>query len=140
MNWRLVLLLSLLGIAMTVPAVLGWLTESWMEYGAWAVVAVFTALVLAARGSGNFRHGFMAGALMGVWQHLLVFLLWDMYIQHNPEFAATLAEDNPFKGIDPRYGMLIAMPVISIMYGLLTGLLAWLAGRMVRGKPLPLEP
>jgi hypothetical protein len=139
MNWRLVLLLSLLGVAMTVPAVMGVFTET-MELTAWVIIAVAAALLLAARGAGTFGNGFMAGLLMGLWQHLLVFVLWDMYIAANPEFAATLAEDNPFKGMDPRLGMLIAGPVIALAYGLILGLLTWLAGRMLHHKPLPLEP
>ena len=71
MNWRLILLISLAGVVMTTPSILGWFKAEWMEGIAWLIIAFVAALALATRGSGTFGAGFVAGALMGLWQHIL---------------------------------------------------------------------
>jgi len=139
MRWKLVLLLSLFGVLIAVPVLLGWISSESLEFGLWLLIAIYCGWHFA-RGSKPFANAFVSGALMGIWQHLIVYVFWDMFAANNPQFVQQMSEHG--QGFSPRNSMLFGLVLIAPAYGLFMGLFAWLLAKLLRPKPAasPAEP
>jgi hypothetical protein len=132
MNWKLVVQLSMFGLAMGVATV--FVIPSKVEPFCWLPIFVITAYAIAKATSRPFVHGVMVGIANSVWITAAHVILYDPYIARHAEEASMMA-GSP---IPPRIAMLIIGPVIGVVSGLVIGLFAWIAAKMVR--PITTQP
>jgi hypothetical protein len=129
MNWRNILLLSLLSLPVTLASTWGFIPAAWVEMVVWLVIGLLIAWALRS-GPRPFISGFICGMLMGVWSHLLGMALWDTYLAHNAETGAQIAAAAAEKNMSPQLFMLLSAPMIGVCYGLVLGLLTWAASKL----------
>jgi hypothetical protein len=133
MDWRLILQLSLFGLAMGVATV--YVIPSRLEPFCWLGIFGFCAWVIAHRRPDRpFQHGLLVSVVNGLWITTAHVLLADRYLAGHPEEAAMMAS-SPL-GSSPRLMMAVTGPVIGVVSGLVLGLMSWFAARMVR-RPAP---
>lgn len=132
MNFGLIALLSLFGLAMGAATLAGVVPRG-MELPLWLVIGIIFAIVIA-RGvtRRHFLHGFVAGALAGILSPIIQVLFFDLYLARNP-YAAQAFETLP-AGMSPRLFVACVAPVIALIYGAVVGLLSWAAARMFGKK------
>lgn len=136
MNWKLVFLLSLLGLTHAIVFI-GGLSD---RVGAltWLLVWATCAVVISRRAPGHhFWHGFGVGLMNWVWVTLSHVVLFETYTAHHPgETAAGWAKAMP------------ALPVISPIVAtlqhydapipgasaVLIGLLTWTVSRFLKPR------
>lgn len=118
MNWKLILLLSLFGLAMAIGTVF-WIAFDVEPYF-WLVALGITAYLIAARaGARFFLHGLMVGLVNSVWVTSAHVVFFDTYIASHPREAAMVAEMG-----SPRLMMSLLGPVIGLVSGCVIGLVA----------------
>jgi hypothetical protein len=128
MNWKLIIQLSLFGLAMGVATVS--LIPSNVEPVFWLVIFGITAYTIATRSQGRyFLHGLLVGVANSIWITASHVLLFDRYIAGHPQEAAMMTS-MPLPD-SPRLMMAIVGPVIGVASGLVIGLFAVLAARLV---------
>ncbi|HLG94261.1 MAG TPA: hypothetical protein VI546_05440 [candidate division Zixibacteria bacterium] len=131
MNWKLIFGLAGFGVLMGILSLFGY-TQG-IEWLLWLVIAIICSVVIAKTVSGKFfLTGLLVGILDGVFNSIVQSVFFDAYLSHNPRAAEGFG---PIPGgLDPRFFILIAGPFIGLLYGLVLGLFAWLAGKLFR-KP-----
>ena len=128
MNWKLIAQLSLFGLAMGVATV--FLIPSTIEPLLWLVIFGICAYIIATRSSGQyFLHGLLVSMVNGIWVTASHILLFDRYIANHPQEAAMMTS-MPLPG-SPRLMMALMGPVIGVASGLVLGLFAVVAGKLV---------
>ena len=131
MNWRLVFALSGFGAAMAIATV--FVIPSKVEPVFWLAIFVFCAWVIARRCERrHFLHGLAVSLLNSVWITAAHVAFLDAYLAHHPAEAAMTAT----MPLPPRLMMLLTGPVIGAVSGVVLGLFAFVAGRLVR-RPAP---
>ena len=130
MNFRLVLALSCFGLLFGIAAVAG-VIHAGTELLVWCGVWIVCALVIGARAPGKFfLHGFLVGLLAGVIAPIIQVAMFDSYVAHNPKVVESFKALPP--AWSPRIVVLAATPVIGLLYGIVLGGLAWVAGKVMR--------
>ncbi len=130
MNFRLIFLLSLFGLAMAFATV--FFIPSDIEPFFWLAIFILCAYLIARECSNRyFLHGLLTSMLNSVWITSVHVLLFNTYAETHPEEMAMMA-DAP---ISPRIMMLITGPLIGVVSGLVLGLFAFIASRLVQKKP-----
>jgi hypothetical protein len=130
-NWKVILQLSLLGLAMGIATV--FLIPSKVEPFFWLVVFIISAYVIATRCAGkHFIHGLLVGLANSIWVTGSHMLLFERYIVRHPQEEAMMSS-MPMPG-SPRLMMAIVGPVIGLISGALIGLFALIAARFVRSS------
>ncbi len=130
MNWKLILGLSLFGLAMGIATVF-WIA-SHVEPFFWLVIFVVCAWILAKRAPGRyFLHGLMVSIVNSVWITATHVLLFDQYAANHAKEAAMMGS----MSMDPRLLMAISGPLIGVVSGLVLGLFAVIA-RKIAGSPV----
>jgi uncharacterized membrane protein len=131
MNWKLILQLSLFGLAMGVATV--YVISSSIEPIVWIGIFAVTAYLIATRAPGRYLlHGLMVGIVNSVWITSAHILLFDDYIANHPQEAEMLAS-MPV-AVSPRLVMAVTGPIIGVLSGLVIGVLALVASRLVARK------
>jgi hypothetical protein len=131
MNWKLIFGLSLFGLAMAVATV--FVIPSNIEPAFWLVIFITCAYFIAKNASGKFfLHGFVLSLANCIWITGAHILLYSTYINNHPQEAA-MAAKMPMPE-HPRMMMLITGPVIGIISGLVQGLFAFIASKMMKKK------
>ena len=131
MNWKLISQLSLFGLAMGITTV--FLIPSRIEPLFWLVIFAICAYIIARRCSSKyFLHGLFLGIANSVWVTASHILLFDSYIAHHPRDAAMMTS-MPLPD-SPRLMMALLGPVIGVVSGLVLGLFAVIAHRLVAGR------
>jgi len=129
MNWKLILQLSLFGLAMGLATV--FLIPSKIEPLFWLVIFVISAYIIARRAQRQyFLHGLLVSIVNSVWITGSHVLLFDRYIANHPQEAAMMTS-MPLPD-SPRLMMAMMGPVIGVVSGLVLGLFAVVAGNLVR--------
>lgn len=129
MNWRLILLLSLFGVAMAVASLFG-LTRG-IEPLLWLLIFIFYAWCVAKKATGKyFLHGFLASVLNGIWISIVHAAFYSLYIRNNPEMLQSFSKLPP--GLSPRLMMLIIGPLVGAFFGVVAGLLAFVAAKILK--------
>lgn len=127
MNWKLIFLLSLLGLAMAIATV--FVIPSNVEPIFWVVIFLICAWIIASRAPGHFfLHGLLVSIVNSVWITAAHVLLFDQYVANHAKEAAMM------KGMPmaPRVMMVVTGPIVGIVSGLVLGLFAWIASKIVR--------
>ena len=127
MNWKLIFLLSLFGLAIGAAGV--FLVPSNIEPFCWLIAFIISAIAIAKKApSKYFLHGFMVNILNSVWATAAHLALYDRYIAFNPQLAEQFAS----AGIDPKLGMLMSGVIAGVLFGVILGLFAWIAGKIFK--------
>jgi hypothetical protein len=134
MNWKLIFQLSLFGLAMGVATV--FLIPSKIEPAFWLVIFLLCAYEIAKRcPSKLFLHGLLLGLANSVWITAAHVLLFDAYIARHAQEAAMM-QTMPLPG-SPRLMMSLVGPVIGLISGVVLGLFALVAGKLVKNPSAP---
>jgi hypothetical protein len=128
MNWRLILQLSLFGLAMGIATVFA--IPSTIEPVFWLAVFVICAFVIAKRAPGRpFLHGLWVSLVNSVWVTSAHVLLFQQYIERHPQEAAMM-KSMPLP-THPRLMMICTGPIVGLVSGVVLGLFALVASKLV---------
>ena len=129
MNWKLVLVLSLFGLVMAFATV--FFIPTTFEPIFWFVIFATCAYFITKRVSRNyFLHGFCVSLVNCIWITGVHVAFYDTYIANHPEMAAMGA--NMPMADHPRLMMIATGPVFGILSGLVLGLFAFVASKIVK--------
>ena len=134
MNWKLIFQLSLFGLAMGIATV--FVIPSKIEPAFWLVIFLYCAYVIAkCSGGKNFLHGLLLGIANSIWITGTHILLFDRYVDgHAQEVAMTQTVPVP---LSTQGKMAIIAPVFGLLFGVIMGLFAFIAGKLVKTPPAP---
>ena len=129
MNWKLILQLSVFGLAMGIATV--FVIPSNIEPIFWLVIFAICGFVIAKRAPGRyFLHGLLTSIVNSVWITSAHVLLFARYIDHHPQEAAMMSS-MPLAS-HPRLLMVLTGPVIGVISGLVLGLFAVVEAKFVK--------
>ena len=129
MNWKLVVQLSLFGLAMAFATV--FVVPSNVEPMLWLPIFVICAYLIAKHAPGkHFLHGLMLGIANSVWITGAHVLLFDAYLSHHAR-EAEMMKSLPMP-LPPRLLMAIVGPCVGVVSGVVIGLFALVAAWLVR--------
>ena len=134
MNWKLIFQLSMFGLAMGIATV--FVIPSKIEPAFWLVIFIYCAYIIARCSRGkNFLHGLLLGLANSVWITAAHILLFDRYVAGHSQEAAMM--QNPSVPLSPRAMMAIVGPVIGLISGVVLGLFAFIAGKLIKTPSVP---
>jgi hypothetical protein len=126
-NFKLILMLSAFGFAMGIATV--FVIPSNIEPIFWLVIFVVCAFIIARAGVPKpFLHGLCTSLVNSVWITSLHELWFDSYIASHADEAAQMAN----VPVPQRVMMAIVGPVIGLLSGLVLGLFAFIASKIVK--------
>jgi hypothetical protein len=130
MNWKLIITLSLFGLAMAIATV--YVIPSTIEPIFWLVIFITCAYFIAKKAPGKyFLHGFCTSLVNCIWITGAHILLFTTYIaKHVQELE--MSNKMPILHGHPRQQMLIMGPAIGIISGLVLGLFCFIASKIVK--------
>ena len=132
MDWKLILQLSLFGLAMGIATV--FVVPPNVEPALWLMIFLICAWVIAKRHPmGRFVHGLLLGLVNSIWITAAHILLFDRYIAGHPQ-EASMMKSMPFPNA-PRLMMALTGPVVGLVSGIVIGLLALGAGKLIKRQP-----
>ncbi|OCX50853.1 hypothetical protein BEL04_19185 [Mucilaginibacter sp. PPCGB 2223] len=122
MNWKLIVQLSLFGLIMAFGTIS--LIPDKIEPFFWLVIFAFCAFVIARACTGKyFMHGFWVSIFNCVWITTVHFIFFTTYAQNHPDMVIHW---------HPRLAMVLMGPVVGIVCGLILGLFALIASKLVK--------
>jgi hypothetical protein len=129
MNWKLIFLLSMFGLAMAVATV--FVIPSNVEPWAWLPIFVIFAYAIAKGARGKpFLHGLLLGIVNGVWVTTAHIAFFDAYMAHHAREAAIMqAAGMP---LPPRLMMACVGPIVGVISGVVIGLMSMVAAAILR--------
>lgn len=131
MDWKLVGVLSLFGLAMAFGTV--FFIPSKLEPVIWLVIFLVCAYLIAKeRRDKHFLHGLMVGLVNSVWITAAHIFFFDQYIANHAR-EAEMMKSMP-SGVSPKVLMAMSGPVIGLISGVVIGVLAFLAGKMIKPR------
>jgi hypothetical protein len=134
MNWKLIFQLSMFGLAMSIATV--FVIPSKIEPAFWLVIFLICAYLIAKRcPSLHFLHGLLLGLANSVWVTAAHVLLYDSYIARHAQEAAMM--QSMTLPASPRVIMAVTGPVIGLISGVIIGLFAFVAGKLVKSSSSP---
>ena len=126
MNFRLIFLLSLFGLAMAFATVY-WIPST-IEPIFWLMIFLVCAFIIARQATGKyFLHGFLVSFFNSIWITAAHIALADTYLPRHPQEVAMMAK---MPSLSARVSMLVTGPVIGIITGLVLGLFSWVASKL----------
>jgi len=129
MNWKLIVQLSLFGLAMGLATV--FFIPSTTEPLFWLVIFVVCAYVIAIRCSRRyFLHGLMVSIVNSVWITASHILLFGRYISNHAQEAAMMKS----APLPPRLMMACMGPLIGVVSGVVLGVFAVVASKLVKPR------
>lgn len=129
MKWKLIFLLSLFGLAMAFATVF-WIPAK-IEPVFWLVIFIICAYLIAKYCIDRyFLHGFLVGLVNCVWITIIHALYFHTYMANHPGMAQRMS-DMPMAD-HPLRMMTLTSPVFGVISGLVLGLFAFLAAKMMK--------
>jgi hypothetical protein len=126
-NWKLIIQLSLFGLVMAFATV--FVVPPSIEPWVWlAVFAICAYLIARGAPRMHFLHGLLLGVANSVWITVVHVALFDQYLAHHAH-EAEMMKSMPLPG---RLIMLCVGPIVGVVSGILIGLFAMVAARLVR--------
>jgi len=132
MNIKLIFQLSLFGLVMALGTIS--LIPAVIEPIIWVVIFIICAYIIAKSCTGKyFLHGFLVSLANSVWITAAHIIFAGTYLAHHPQQVPS----NVIVPLinHPRMMMLIAGPIIGAVSGVVLGLFAFAASRIVKKKP-----
>ena len=131
MSWRIIFLLSLFGVAVGFAGIYG--LSGAAELIVWLIIFVIFAVVIArSRTSDHFVHALLASILAGLWVGIIHAAFIATYVAHNAHLRAGYAMIP--KTAHPRLMMVLTGPFIGAVMGVVAGLMAAGAGKVLKRK------
>jgi hypothetical protein len=135
MNWKLIFQLSLFGLAMAIATVS--LIPQNVEPIFWLVVVLISAYLIAKKCTGKyFLHGFVLSLVNCVWITGIHTHFIHLYLANHPNMVE-MSSNLPLYH-HPRLQMLVTGPFFGVGFGIIMGLFAFLASKMVK-KTVPVS-
>jgi hypothetical protein len=132
LNWSLIFKLSLFGLAMALGTV--YFIPSSIEPAFWLTIFIICAYLIAKNCSSKyFLHGFLVSLVNCVWITAAHILLFNTYINNHPQ-EAEMMKKMPMPDA-PKLMMLMTGPIVGVMSGLILGLFAFIAAKIVKKQP-----
>ena len=132
MNYKLIVALSMFGLAMGIATV--FVVPSNVEPLFWLVIFVICAVIIArAQVPRPFLHGLGVSIVNSVWITAAHIIFYDTYIASHAQETQMLAGSS----LPGRVMMLITGPIIGVLSGLLLGLFALIASKLIKPRPAP---
>jgi hypothetical protein len=129
MKWKLIFLLSLFGLAMAFATVF-WIPLKF-EPVFWLVIFIICGYLIAKNCTDRyFLHGFLVGLANCFWITGIHAIYFHTYMANHPGMAQRMA-DMPMAD-HPLRMMAFTSPVVGIVSGLVLGLFAFLATKLVK--------
>jgi hypothetical protein len=131
MKIKLILLLSLFGLAMAVATVF-WIPST-IEPIFWLAIFVACAIIIAKKAPGKyFLHGFLVSLVNCAWIISAHIIHFDTYIANHPQEAEMMT--NMQISFSPKLLMLFTGIIIGVASGLILGLFSFIASKIFRKK------
>jgi hypothetical protein len=131
MKWKLIFQLSLFGLLMAIATV--YVIPSNIEPMCWIAIFIVCAFLIAKNCSEKyFENGLLVSLFNAVWITATHIILFDAYSANHPQEIAMMAKMN--QTINPKLVMLGTGPVIGFVSGLVLGLFAFIASKIVKNK------
>jgi hypothetical protein len=125
-DWPLIARLSLFGVAMALGTV--FVIPPNVEPVCWLVVFVTCAVLIArARSSKHFVHGLLVSMANSIWVTTAHVTFTEAYFAGHPREAAMAAGMSA-----PRLMMIVTGPLVGVVSGLVLGLFAFGASKLVK--------
>ncbi|MGH7491417.1 MAG: hypothetical protein ACREOO_03375 [bacterium] len=128
LNWKIINNLALLGVAMGVATILGWVGS--YEGLVWLLVATICAVAISRLVAyRHFHHGVLTGVFISLAAQMLQVIFFPVYLANNLGHTADFNQlpiDFP-----PRLFLLILTPFIAAASGIVLGVMSWGAARAV---------
>jgi hypothetical protein len=131
MNWKLILQLSMFGLAMGLATV--FLISPTIEPLFWLAIFVICAWILARRTHKPFVHGLLLGLANSVWITAAHVLFFDRYLAHHPQDTQAMQ----WAPVAPRLLMVVIGPVVGLISGLIIGFVAFFLAKFVKREGGP---
>jgi hypothetical protein len=129
MHWKLILQLSLFGLAMGIATV--FLIPSKIEPLFWLAIFLVCAYIIAKQVSGYyFVHGLLVSVVNSVWITAAHIILFDRYAVNHPQEVEMMKS----MSLAPRAMMALMGPMIGVASGVVLGLFAFVASKLVRPR------
>ena len=134
MNWKLILQLSLFGLAMGIATV--FMIPPNIEPMFWLVIFLICAYIIAkSHPTGRFVHGVLLGVANSVWVTGAHLLLFDRYVAGHPQEVAMM-KSMPLASA-PKLLMAVTGAVVGLISGIVIGLLTLGAGKLIKRPLVP---
>ena len=128
MNTKLIFQLSLFGLAMGILTV--WLPSN-IEPLFWLAIFIVCAYIIAQKCTSNyFMNGFLVSICNSVWITAFHIMFFETYLANHPD-QAEMMNKMPMPD-SPRLMMAITGPIVGIISGLVLGLFAFGASKLVK--------
>jgi hypothetical protein len=129
MNWKLIFSLSLFGLAMAIGTV--YFIPSNIEPFFWLIIfAVCAWRIAKVCSSKYFLHGLLVSLVNCIWITAAHIILYATYSNNHPQDVAMM-QKMPVPSA-PRLMMALMGPFIGVVSGVILGLFALIASKMVR--------
>ena len=129
MNWKLILQLSLFGLAMGIATV--FVIASAVEPFCWLAVFLVSAYAIARGAPGRpFLHGVYVGLANSVWVTGAHILFVDQYLARHPREVAMMSS-MPLP-THPRIMMALTGPIVGLVSGIVLGVIAVVTPRLMK--------
>jgi hypothetical protein len=129
MNWKLILQLSLFGLAMAIATV--FVIPTRIEPICWLAIFIICAILIATNCTEKyFLNGLMVSLFNAVWMTSAHILLFNTYIASHAQEAEMVRKMSV--SLSPKLMMLITGPVIGVISGLILGLFAIIASKIMK--------
>ena len=132
MPWKLILKLSMFGLVMGIATVF-WIPSN-LEPFLWLLIFLICAYVIGRSSEKPFFTGVLLGLANCVWITTAHILLFSEYLEKHAREAAMM-KSMPLPD-SPRLMMALMGPIIGMISGIIIGLFALLAAKLVRPKRL----
>mgnify|MGYP003328795779 CR=1 FL=1 len=131
MNFKLILQLSLLGLAMAIASVF-WIPQN-IEPLFWLPIFIFCAYMVAKKCRKYFfLHGLLISCVNSIYITAAhIYWVYD-YLNNHPKEAEMLQKFPEPMNIHPRLDMALTGPVIGIGFGIILGIFCFAASKMVK--------
>lgn len=130
MNWKLIGLLSLSGLFMGVST--AFFIKSDIEIYVWIPIMLLIAFFIAKQATGKyFLHGFLVSLISACWILLAHSIFWDNFYELNKVSMDADFQSMP-KMLSMKTVMLIATPIVGAFFGLIQGLMSFIASKLVK--------
>ena len=127
MNWKLIVGLSMFGLAMAFGTV--FVIPSKIEPLFWLAIFVTCAIIIAKKAPKKyFLHGLCVSLVNCVWITSAHVIFFNTYVANHPD-EAKMMTGMPFAG---RVMMLLTGPIVGLISGVVLGIFSFIASKFIK--------